>query len=189
MRGLIPGLPTPYPLGQMLPAIYHGDDFAQRFTAGLDEELAPVLATLANLSAYFDPRTAPEDFLEYLAEWLGIRLEPSWSMQRRRQVLLRAVDIHMFRGTATGIREAVSLVLDAPVEVIENGAATWSQAPGSDLPGTVEPDLVVRIDVGELSDLERRRIEALVASVKPAHVPHRIELGPVRSGADQSRSG
>lgn len=179
MRGHIPGLETPHPLGAMLPGVYQGDDFAQRFTSGLDEVLAPVQCTLDNLAAYFDPRTAPEDFLAFLSWWVAIYMEQSWSVPRRRQVLLRAVEIHRRRATAGGVRDAVALVLDAPVEVQENGAAAWSQRPGSDLPGRPEPELVVRIDLPELSPLEMRRVQALVARVKPAHVPHRIELGPV----------
>lgn len=180
MRGHIPGLETPHRLGAMLPGVYQGDDFAQRFTSGLDEVLAPVQCTLDNIDAYFDPRTAPEDFLEFLSWWVGITLEQSWSVQRRRQVLLRAVEIHRRRATAGGVRDAVALVLDAPVEVEENGSAAWSQRPGSDLPGRPEPELVVRIDLPELTPLEMRRVQALVARVKPAHMPHRIELGRVR---------
>lgn len=179
MRGLIPDLESPLPLGAMLPGVYQADDFAQRFTAGLDDVLAPILSTLDNLAAYVDPRTAPADFLEYLATWVGIYLQESWSLDRRRDVVRAAVGIHRRRATARGIREAVSLVLDAPVEVVESGAAAWSQRPGGPLPGSAAPELVVRVGLPELSALEMRRLDALVALVKPAHVPHRIELGSV----------
>lgn len=182
MRGTVPELISPHPLGAMLPGIYQTDDFAQRFTAGLDEVIAPVLCVLDNLSAYFDPATAPSDFLDYVAEWVGIDVEASWSTDRRRQVIAHAVDLHRRRGTARGIREAVSLVTRAPVEVRESGASAWSRTPGADLPGDPGPRLVIRIGADELSSLERRRIDALVAAVKPAHVPHEIELGPVTEG-------
>ena len=46
----------PAPIGEQLPALYADDDFAQRFTAGLDTVLAPVFSTLDNLPAYLDPR-------------------------------------------------------------------------------------------------------------------------------------
>ncbi|MGG8406262.1 phage tail protein, partial [Streptomyces sp. 12297] len=70
-RRLVPGLPTPHPLGPQLPAVYAEDDTAQRITEALDEVLAPVLAVLDSLPAYFDPRLAPEDFGELLAAWVG----------------------------------------------------------------------------------------------------------------------
>lgn len=176
MRGNIAGLRSPHGMGAMLPGVYQTDDLAQRFTGGLDEVIAPVLSTLDNLVAYFDPRTAPEDFLEYLSGWVGIEFEESWSRTRRRDVLLQAVALHRRRGTAAGIRDAVSLVTRAPVEVVENGAAAWSQTPVSDIPGEPRASLLVRIHVDGMSDLDRRRVDALVSAVKPAHVPHRIEL-------------
>ncbi|MEU3573930.1 SDR family oxidoreductase, partial [Kitasatospora sp. NPDC036755] len=69
-RAAVPGLPSPYPIGRLLPAMYADDDFAQRFTAGLDTVLAPVFATLDNLPAYFQPGLAPADFLDWLASCL-----------------------------------------------------------------------------------------------------------------------
>lgn len=189
MRGLIPGLESPQPLGAMLPGIYQGDDFAQRFTAGLDDVLAPILSTLDNLAAYFDPRTAPEDFLEFMSTWVGIYLQESWSLDRRRDVVQAAVGIHRGRATAGGIRETVAMVLDAPVEVIDSGGTAWSQRPGGQLPGSAELELVIRVDLPELSDLEMRRLDSLVALVKPAHVPHRIELGRVRDSSPAAPEG
>ena len=189
MRGTVDELISPHPLGAMLPGVYQGDDFAQRFTAGLDDVIAPVLSTLDNLAAYFDPATAPDDFLDFLSRWVGIDFEASWSMSRRRQVIAHAVDLHRRRGTSRGIREAVALVTDAAVEVVENGGSSWSQAPGSRLPGDPTPHLVVRIDADELSDLDRRRIDALVGAVKPAFVPHEIELGPIETSDDPGQGG
>jgi phage tail-like protein len=166
----------------MLPGVYQGDDFAQRFTSGLDEVAASVFCTLDNLPAYFDAHLAPSDFLDFLALWVGIEFEAGWSIHRRRQVIAQAIGLHRRRGTARGIRAAVALVADAAVEVRENGGSHWSASPGSELPGSPAPGLVVRIDVEDMSDLWRRRIDALVEAVKPAHVPHRIEFGPVDAG-------
>ena len=57
MRGLVPDLISPHPLGSTLPVVFREDDFTQRFCAGLDDVLAPVIATLDSLPAYFDPAT------------------------------------------------------------------------------------------------------------------------------------
>ncbi len=75
-RALLPGLGTRHPLGAQLPSVYAEDDFVQRFTAALDDILAPVLCTLDSLPAYFDPALAPADFLEYLAAWVGAPGDP-----------------------------------------------------------------------------------------------------------------
>ena len=45
MRGTVPGLPTPYRMAELLPAVYQEEDpFIQRFTGGLDDVLAPLNA-------------------------------------------------------------------------------------------------------------------------------------------------
>ncbi|MFF5070719.1 hypothetical protein ACFY2R_05770 [Micromonospora olivasterospora] len=41
MRGALAGLLMPYPAGSFLPAVYQEDDFVMRWTAALDEVLAP----------------------------------------------------------------------------------------------------------------------------------------------------
>ena len=51
-RQLVRGLISPFPIGHMLPAMYQGDDFSQRFTAALDEVLASIHSTLDCLPAY-----------------------------------------------------------------------------------------------------------------------------------------
>src|SRR4051794_31821685 len=62
MRGSIDGLASSAPLGMMLPAVFADDDLAQRFVAGLDEVLAPILNVLDCLDTYFTPSLAPADF-------------------------------------------------------------------------------------------------------------------------------
>ncbi|MCI3153039.1 MULTISPECIES: phage tail protein [Streptomyces] len=75
MRGSLDGLGSSAPIGAMLPAIFADDDLAQRFVAGLDEVLAPLLVVLDNLDAYFDPALAPLDFTRWLADWVGAETE------------------------------------------------------------------------------------------------------------------
>ncbi|KNE78756.1 MULTISPECIES: phage tail protein [Streptomyces] len=75
MRGSIDGLGSAQPLGLMLPALFADDELAQRFTAGLDEVLAPFLNVLDCLEAYFDPSLAPLDFTAWLGGWVGAETE------------------------------------------------------------------------------------------------------------------
>ena len=58
--------------------MYQDDSFALGFTAALDEVLAPVFNSLDNLDSYLDPELSPEDFLDWLAGWLGLVLDEDW---------------------------------------------------------------------------------------------------------------
>jgi phage tail-like protein len=173
---MVPGLASPYPLGETLPSLYREDNFAQQLCGGLDEVLAPVIATLDSLPAYLDPATAPEDMLGWLAGWMGITLDGHQSAERQREFVQVGVELLQWRGTVRGIRAAVAALFDATPEIIESGGAATSTKPGSALPGSDRPDLLVRLAVTDPEAFDVRRLDALVELVKPAHLPHRVEV-------------
>ena len=80
------------------------------------------------------------------------------------------------RGTAAGLAAQMSIQTGGEVEIIENGATAWSADPNSELPGTPEPLVVVRISVPDPKTVDTSRVDALVAAAKPAHVLHRVEV-------------
>lgn len=176
MRGPVESLPTPHPLGLQLPPIYHEDNLLQRFTAGLDEALAPVFNALDNLDAYLDPAVAPPDFLEWLASWVGASMDETWSLERRRSMVGQAADLYGMRGTVRGLRDHLALFVEGEVDIVETGGAAWSPTPGGAVPGSVVPNLRVRIRVPDPGGVDARRLEAVVAASKPANVPHQIEV-------------
>ena len=90
--------------------------FVRRFTDALDEVLAPVVATLDNLPAYFDPRTAPEHFLDWLAAWVGLELFERWPPELRRPLVADAVQRHRERGTKLGVQNVVALFAEVDPE-------------------------------------------------------------------------
>ncbi|HEY2706308.1 MAG TPA: phage tail protein [Candidatus Dormibacteraeota bacterium] len=176
MRGTVPRLESPHPLGACLPGTLQEDRFAQALTAGLDELLAPLLATLDNLGAYIDPRLAPEDFLQWLAGWLGAAVDETWPLERRRRLVAGAVDLYRRRGTVAGLATHIEVTTGGAVEIAESGGATWSQVSGGALPGEPVPRLAVRVAVEDPSSLSRDDLDALVAAAKPAHVIHHVEV-------------
>ncbi|WP_127573062.1 phage tail protein I [Georgenia faecalis] len=176
MRGIVPGLASAAPVAQQLPAVYQEDDFLQRFAVAFDEALAPIFATLDGLDAYVDPALAPPDFLLWLAEWVGIEVDESWSDERRREIIAGAAALHRRRGTLAGVAAAVRLSIGGQVEVTDTGGSVWSAATGGDLPGTARSHLTVRVVVPDAGAVDRRRAEAVVSGVKPAHVPHTLEI-------------
>ena len=181
MRGTIADLPSPHPMGPAMPALYQDDPFAQSFLGALDTVLAPIMGTLDNVDAYLDPYLTPDDFLVWLARWVGMTIDDSWTSERRREAVARAVELYRLRGTATGLSEQIEIHTGGTVEIIENGGTAWSVDPGGELPGSPKPQVVVRIHVDDPKSVDGARIEALVAASKPAHVEHRVEI--VRLGA------
>lgn len=176
MRAGVPGLPSPHPIGAGLPAMYQEDEFVQRFTAGLDEVLAPVLLTLDCLDAYLDPGTAPVDFLDWLAGWLAVPVDPGWSVELRRRLVAEAVELHRWRGTRRGLEIAVRLQTGGDVEVTDTGGVTWSATTGSPVPPPEAPQVMVRVRVDDPDTVDRRRLAEVVAAQTPAHVGATVEV-------------
>ncbi|MFF3159102.1 phage tail protein [Streptomyces sp. NPDC057910] len=180
MRGLVEGLASPYPIKGLLPTIYQEDEFLQRFTAGLDDVLAPVISTLDCLEHYLDPALTSEDFLPWLASWLDVDLGASHDAVRHRRLLAAAGDLYRRRGTAAGLRDQLWLMFGGLVQV-EDGTAVTVRTASSAEDGRQEQQgpqwpalLTVRI-APEVS-VDRAAIERFVAAAKPAHLPHVVEV-------------
>jgi phage tail-like protein len=178
MRGLVDGLESPHPLGAALPALFQEDGFTQRFTAAFDDVLAPLFCTLDNLEAYFDPRLAPDDFIAWLAGWVGLTLDENWPIERQRALIADAADLYRWQGTAKGLAAHVALYTGTVPEVVETGGCESALTPGEPFLEMVEPRVTVRVRVADPSTVDRRRIDAIVAVAKPAHVAHAIEVIP-----------
>ena len=179
MRGAVPGLGTPYPIGSLMPAIYQEDAATMRWTAGLDDVLAPVISTLDCVGAYIDPMLAPDDFVSWLGDWFGTVLDENWPSHRRRAAVARSVALYRQSGTVAGLRALVEIVTGGHAEVADSGGVTWSQEPLAALPGSAEASVEVRVSVPPGSSLDPKSIDELVAAAKPAHVAHRVEvIGP-----------
>ena len=178
MRGAVAGLANPHPLLATVPGIYQDQFFVAQMLDALDEVLAPVVSTLDNLPAYLDVRTAPDDLLPWLALWIGMPPDIAQTSNRRREVLHAATRLHGWQGTRRGIEAAVESMFGVRAEVQETGAAAWSLDPHEELPGEPQQAIVVQVHVPSGRTVDQRRLEALVTSLKPAHVVHRVEVLP-----------
>ncbi len=167
---------SPRPLIDTLPGLYQDDPVTRAWTAALDDLLAPVFLTLDSFPAYLDPWLTPDDFVPWLAEWLGISLDPAWPAGRRRAAIARAADLYRWRGTARGVAQAVELATGVAPEVTESGKTTWSARPTEGGAPAPSPYLAVRLRVppGTTPDLSAAR--RAVALAAPAHVPTTVEV-------------
>lgn len=185
MRTGIPGLCSPRPFVATMPSVYWGDPLAEQLCDAFDEVLAPVFTTLDCLPAYLDPRTTPADMLDWLAGWIGLTVggrDPA----HKRELIMAGTAALASQGTAQSIHDAVVAAYHRPTEVIESGSATWSLTPDSRPAGQPVPSLVVRVTVSgpggdgdgddAASGVDERSLYAFVDAIKPAHIPHRVEL-------------
>jgi len=177
MRGVIGDLRSPRPIIDSLPGLYQEDDLARALTAAFDAAYAPVLSTIDNLDAYLDPALTPEDFLDWLGGWVGLVLDETWPIERRRALVAVASQIYRRRGTAAGLSMQLKLLTAGEITVTDSGGATWSRTPGSKPPGDGSYSVTVRVKPAKKESIDPSKLDALVASAKPAHVGHNVETG------------
>ena len=175
MRGAAAGLASPWPLIDTMPLVYRTDPLAEQLCATFDDVLAPIFAALDCFAAYLDPRTAPADMLDWLAGWIGLAVNP-YEPAHKRELITAGATLSAWRGTPRSIHDAVAVAFGRETEVIESGSATWSTTPDSRPAGQPTPGLIVRVTVDAGDDIDARSLDALVDAVKPAHVPHRVEV-------------
>ena len=173
--GVVAGVESPHRIVDGLPGIYQEDDLTRRLTSAFDDVLAPVFLALDGLPGYLDPALTPEDFLEWLAGWVGVLLDENWPIERRRTFVAQAADLYRLRGTKAGLAAHVGIFSGGDVEIEDSGGVSWSQSSGSRVPGSPGYQVRVRV-VGAPASVDQGRLEALVASAKPAHAVHSVEV-------------
>ncbi|MGP4114264.1 phage tail protein [Streptomyces sp. 4N509B] len=176
MRGSIDGLESSAPIGMTLPAVFADDDLAQRFVAGLDEVLAPILNVLDCLEAYFGPALAPLDFVRWLGTWVGAETDGTEPEARLRAAVAAAAYLHRIRGTRRGLSEAVRLAFGVEPEISESGGAAWSARPFGPMPGRPRPLLHVHLRLADPTPADEHRLDVLVAAARPAHMPYTVQV-------------
>jgi phage tail-like protein len=110
-----------------LPAIYRRSDAVGR---NLVRELCFVFEHMfdsieQNLTdgwRFYDPHSAPPEFLEWLAKWTAFTTDLDWPEEKRRALIKRAVDLYRIRGTRRGLTLFLKLFTGHEPEIAEN---TW----------------------------------------------------------------
>jgi phage tail-like protein len=171
-------------LRHRLPAVYQESDFAMRFVAGFEHVLDPLVAMLDSLPAHFDPAYAPFDVLNLLGAWVGADLDESHSLSQRREVVRRAAELGLRRGTVRGMEIALNLAFPTlPLRVVDSGGVYWGQDIPEEPPG--ETGFVVYCDT-HVPEETQAAIWRIVEAIKPVHAQYRLRVrAPDRTAASK----
>lgn len=144
-----------------LPIIFQESDFLRRYLLGFEPMWEPLEQQQDHIAAYFDPRTAPAQFLPWLASWLDFSFPPDWPAARRRRLLTEAFDLYRWRGTRYGLERMIEVCTGLRPHVAEELSTPFVFRVSL----TIPPD----------SDVDRTFVEALIRAHKPAHAGYILE--------------
>lgn len=168
----------------------------RRFLLMIQQQYAGLETTVETLHETFDPARAPRRMLPWLARFLPLELDASWSVDKVRQVMLRAPSLLALRGTARGLEAMIKLYFELDVTVRENAwphqgvVVGQSRVGGLVCVSTVPPPaLAFYVEVpGEatLDPVTWERLLRLVDREKPAHLRACVVRTPARVSPDST---
>jgi phage tail-like protein len=168
-----PSLHMPIPIDPVstyldfLPVIFGDSDFLGRFLLIFQSIWEPLEYRQDHIAMYFDPRTAPEPFLRWLAGWLGVAVAGVSEEGRIRTLLNEAVELYRWRGTRYGLTRMIEVCTGLTPIVAESQS---------------NPAIFhIRLPVPAAANVTRDMVERLVNVNKPAHAGYILDL--VSSGA------
>jgi phage tail-like protein len=109
-------------LMQRLPAIYRStegdrDGSLRALVEVLEATTHGLQERIERLGTLVDPRTAPEEWLDFLAGWLGMPWHEMLTLSAKRELLGTAADLLAWRGTRAGLRLLLRCLLPEKTQV------------------------------------------------------------------------
>jgi phage tail-like protein len=117
-----------------LPAVYQEEeqsrDFLERFLSLFETFFAGTEGAISHLARYFDvdSQLATGDFLRWLASWLSISEDKSWSEEQLRALVRRAPELYKQRGTRAGLEAMIEIFTGERPLVVEHFQTVCAQA-------------------------------------------------------------
>jgi phage tail-like protein len=168
-----------------LPAMYAGDDFFNRFLCIFEDTIKPLQRMADDEYYYFDALTIPSESLKWLATWVALVLDETWSLEKRRRLILEAVELYSWRGTKRGLSDYIELYTDVQPEISEyvDGIRLGHDARlgiNTTIAGRERHSFTVTVRLDDLSDEEIAYKEAtlhrIIETEKPAHTAYRLRV-------------
>jgi len=164
-----------------LPAIYRAqgtEGFLYRFLSLFGDILEEMEDEVFGIHHSLNPDTARSDFLPWLASWVALDLDETWSELRRRELIRRAVDLYKWRGTIKGIKTFVEIYTGVVPDILEPFKTGWQIGVRSTFGEDTkiyeysEDPHCFSVIVKSFEDLtaeQKNKIMAVIELQKPAH--------------------
>jgi phage tail-like protein len=173
-----------------LPELYEGNEFLSRYLMLFESFWQPLEQQSRQMHHYFDPTLTPEEFLPWLASWVGVPMDDFLPIERTRELLKSALQIYQLRGTVGSLKLFLEVFTASEVTILEQRASNFelgetnylgvSRALGRDNQPT---SIIVKLNVPK-AELTRtgfarkqyqQKIEDVIRSMVPAHIIFKVQ--------------
>jgi phage tail-like protein len=124
----------------LLPTAYRRDaeaaSFADRFLALFEHVFTGVQDRFVDFSRMLDPEAAPRDVIDWLGAIIDLSFDPSWPLERRRELVMAAAELFRVRGTIAGLERYIEIYTGVRPVIVEAflerpGGSSFLGRPGS----------------------------------------------------------
>jgi phage tail-like protein len=183
-----------------LPAIYARRDsrndpsgalLLERLLAMFEGKLTHMESAYESVSRLLNPEAANEEWLQFLSAWLGLVFDPSWPLDRKRQLVLEAADLYKRRGTPESLKRYVEIYTGKRPALLEGfqwrpssalvvgragrvGCSTFGGQSCNYQPYAHRFTLFVFLDEACDQEAMESTVRSIVKSVIPAHIEYNL---------------
>lgn len=165
-----------------------------------DDPIKGIGEVLDNLYNYFDPKEAPQDFLNWLASWVALTLKEgeTWSDDQKRKLISRIVPLYQKRGTREGLEEYLKIYVGDNVSVLDelgpfrvgvNSSVGIDTVIGEFPPYYFIVDVTFPAPDPKLIEEKTRAAKEIIEIEKPAHTFYKICINVTTLRVGYSRLG
>jgi len=162
----------------------------EKFLSGIDDEALSHVSiegmeqVVARLHEFFDPASAPREFLDWLAGWMALVLREDWEEIKKRRLIGQILPLYRIRGTKKGLEQYITIYLpNVSVEITEvvtafqvGEASTIGKDTyvGGGLPHFFNVTIVLPEPNLELKKVREEAVRAIIDLEKPAHTYYHL---------------
>ena len=164
-----------------LPAAYAEDPFVGQFLLAFEavlhgrDDVEGLAQVIGRIAEYLDPRTAPAEFLPWLAGWVAFSMRADWDVATQRGFLAEVVPLYRLRGTAAGLQRMLEIYL-RPLD----GGAVRDDVAIVDDPAGPPHFFQVRLTLTDADPTRLRATQEIARAIidreKPAHTFYALKI-------------
>lgn len=167
---------------EYLPAIFQDDEFMGQFLLTFESILKPIDNTIENIPSYLNPLMTPEHLLHWLASWVDLNLDPTWPLEKRRQLVEAAAELHGWRGTKRGLSEHLRTYTGSVPEISESIPGMRLEQDtrlginaqlGSSVAGH---HFTVTLELDGKNEINESIVRAIIEAQKPAYAAYTLRI-------------
>ncbi|HSW22242.1 MAG TPA: phage tail protein, partial [Burkholderiaceae bacterium] len=96
-----------------------GANFLERFLTLFEGRFNDIERAYESIGRLLNPRAADAQWLDFVASWIDLAFDPSWPIERRRQLVIAGAGLQAGSGTAASLVRYLEIYTGAPVGLVE----------------------------------------------------------------------